>query len=445
VNKAKRSTRHKRSICLATMLVLLAMRAAAADAPAGSMSIAEARGVVDQAIDLISRNYVFPEARPTIVAKLKADLAAGHYDVTNAGELAGRLSPDLAAAGNDKHLWIKYDPAQAASLLHGHKSQGARDYEAREGQLHHEGYESQRILTGNVRYIDVTGFLWNGAATTRAIGDAMRFAHDGDAVIIDLRSNPGGSAEAVQALVSYFLPPDHRLLMTFHDGANGRGFDTRVIDKLPAPRLVGKPLYVLISGDTASAAEEFAYHVRQFKLGTLVGGTTAGAANNDSLYPVGGGFVLSVSTGRPEHPVGHGNWQGTGIAPDVAAPVADALDAAHLTAVQALDARPGADHARYAWTLDGLRGRMHPPSLEPQALTEYTGTFGVRTIKLGSGALVFQRESRAPTTLSPLATDLFAFGNTEDVRLRFRRAGGRVTGFDLITVDGQTIAVDRSA
>jgi hypothetical protein len=69
----------------------------------------------------------------------------------------------------------------------------------------------------------------------------------------------------------------------------------------------------------------------------------------------------------------------------------------------------------------------------------------VRTIKLANGALVFQRETRAPTTLSPLASDLFAFGNTEDVRLRFRRDAGRVTGFDLITVDGQTIAVDRSA
>jgi len=445
VKANERNPGPKRSICLATMLVLLALRAVAAGAPPGAMTVDEARGVVAQSIDLISRNYVFPEARPAIVARLKANAAAGRYDVTSAGELAGRLSPDLAAAGNDKHLWIKYDPAQAGALAGGEKSRDAHDYSAREGRLHNEGYESQRILAGNVRYLDLTGFLWNGAATTRTVADAMRFAHDGDAVIIDLRRNGGGSMEAVQALVSYFLPPDHRLLMTFHAGANGRGFDTRVIDKLPAPRLVGKPLYVLTSGDTASAAEEFVYHVRQFKLGTLVGDTTAGAANNDSRYRVGKGFVLSVSTGRPEHPVSHGNWQGTGVAPDVATPAADALDAAHLVALQALDARPDADHARYAWTIDGLRGRTHPPRLDPQALAEYVGTFGMRSIKLANGELWFQRESRAPTTLSPLANDLFAFGNTEDVRLRFRRAGGRVTGFDLITADGQTIAVDRSA
>ena len=63
----------------------------------------------------------------------------------------------------------------------------------------------------------------------------------------------------------------------------------------------------------------------------------------------------------------------------------------------------------------------------------------------GQGMLTFQRESRAPTTLAPLGADLFAFGNTEDIRLRFRRAGGHVTGFDLITIDGQTVKVDRSA
>ena len=299
------------------MLVLLAMRAAAADAPTGTLSVAEARGVVDRAIDLIAHNYVFPEARPAIVARLRANESAGRYDVTGAGELAGRLSPDLAAAGNDKHLWIKYDPAQAGALAHGHHSQDARAFSAREGRLHNEGYEALRILPGNIRYLDLTGFRWNGAATQRALADAMRFLGGGDAVIIDLRTNGGGEAEAVQALVSYFLPPDHRLLMTFHEGANGKGNVTRVIDKLPAPRLTGKPLYVLTSGDTASAAEEFAYHVKLFKLGTLVGSTTAGAADNNSLYPVGPGFVLSVSTGRPEHPVSHGNWQGVGVPVDV--------------------------------------------------------------------------------------------------------------------------------
>lgn len=438
----------KRYRCLAVALLLFAAHAGAATAtsdPPGTMTVAEARGVVEATLALIDRHYVFADARPAIVAKLKAHEVAGRYDVTSAAELVGRLSPDLAAAGDDKHLWIEYDPAQSASLVRGEKSQAARDYSAREGRLHNQGYETLRILPGNVRYLDLTAFQWNGATTTRTVADAMRFLGDGDAVIIDLRRNGGGSGEAVQALVSYFMPADHRVLMTFHEGANGRTHVTRVLDRLPAPRLTGKPLYVLTSGHTGSAAEEFAYHVRWFKLGTLVGATTGGAANNDSLYPVGRGFVLSVSTGRPEHPVTHGNWQGVGVPVDVAVPEASALDEAQLRALAALAARPGADHAAYAWVIDGLRGRMHPPHIDAQSLAEYTGTFGTRTIKAENGTLVFQRESLPPTTLSPLAADLFAFGNTEDVRLRFRRDTGHVTGFDLITADGQTLKVDRSA
>jgi hypothetical protein len=420
-------------------------RSAAGAPTAGTLSVAQAREVVDRTIALISKQYVVPQRRPAIVAKLEAGKAAGRYDVDSAAELAARLGPDLVEAGHDKHLWIVHNPAQAAALAHGEESQGAHDYAARDGKLHNEGYETLRLLPGNVRYVELTGFRWNGAATTRAVANAMRFLAGGDAVIIDLRRNGGGSAEAVQALVSYFMPANPRVLMTFHEGGSGKSHSTRVLERLPAARLVGKPLYVLTSADTASAAEEFADHVRLFKLGTLVGTATAGAANNNTLFPAGHGFVLSVSTGRPEHPVDHGNWEGVGVAPHVAVSAAAALDEAQLLALEKLDARPGADHATYAWAIDGLRGHMRPPALDAATLAEYAGTFGVRTITLANGTLTFQRESRAPTTLTALAADLFAFGNTEDIRLRFRRDGGHVTGFDLITVDGQTVKVDRSS
>jgi hypothetical protein len=433
------------ALALSAMLVVGLATAAAPTMPAGTITVTEARAVVNRTIDIVTRHYVFPKARPGIVAALATNEAAGRYDVDSAAELAARLGADLVAAGHDKHLWIDYNPAQAAALAHGDESKDARDYAARAGRLHNEGYESMRLLPGNVRYVELTGFRWNGAATTRAVADAMRFLAGGDAAIIDLRRNGGGSAEAVQALVSYFMPADSRVLMTFHEGANGKAHVTRVLAHLPAPRLTGKPLYVLTSADTASAAEEFADHVRLFKLGTLVGTATAGAANNNTLFAVGHGFVLSVSTGRPEHPVDHGNWEGAGVAPHVAVAASAALDQAQLLALEMLDARPGADHEVYAWAIAGLRGRMRPPSLDAARLAEYTGTFGVRTITLAHGTLTFQRESRAPTTLSPLADDLFAFGNTEDIRLRFRRAGGHVTGFDLITIDGQTVKVDRSA
>ena len=132
------------------------------------------------------------------------------------------------------------------------------------------GYETLRILPGNIRYANLTNFIWEGK-TPQAVTDAARFLGGGDAVIIDLRQNGGGSPDAVRAMISYFMPADHRLLMSYHDGVTGKTDTSHVTDKLDAPRMVGKPLYVLISGNTGSAAEEFAYHIKNFKLGTLGG------------------------------------------------------------------------------------------------------------------------------------------------------------------------------
>ncbi len=130
--------------------------------------------------------------------------------------------------------------------------------------------------------------------------------------------------------------------------------------------------------------------------------------------------------------------------PDVAVPVEGALDEAQLLALKKLAAAPGADAALYAWAIEGLAGKLHPPLLDATALAAYVGTYGERTIRLENGGLVFQRGTNPSTALTPLGPDLFAFGNTEDVRARFRRTDGRIVGFQMITADGQVIPVDRT-
>ena len=423
-----------RKTILAAAFVLLAASAA----QAGALAPNEARAVVDGVVALIAKNYVFPEKRAGIVDLLNKNEAAGRYDVTSSADLVDRLGADMTAAGHDHHLWIQYNPDQNKAMRNPSNSQGIAFFE-REASQRNQGYEALRILPGNVRYVNLTGFIW-GKNTARTVADVARFLGDGDAVIIDLRENGGGSAEAVQALISYFLPPDNRVLMQFHQGANGAGKPTRVLAHLGAPRLVGKPLYVLTSGSTGSAAEEFCYHVQQFHLGTLVGATTAGAANNNTIYPVGTDYIVSVSTDRPEHPVSHSNWEGTGVAPDVAVPRAAALDQAHLLALKALAAKGG----DYAWPIAGLEARLNPPAPDAAALAAYAGDYGERTVRLENGTLIFQRQGREAQPLTPLAADLFAFVNDEHTRARFRREGGRVTGFDLLRDDGQTTAVART-
>jgi Peptidase family S41/N-terminal domain of Peptidase_S41 in eukaryotic IRBP len=438
------------AFALAAALLCAPTAAPAADAPAQAaaaspaLSAADRRGVVDALAGLVTKNYVFPDRRAGVVKRLRAAQAAKRYDTGDPAAIAARLTEDMFAASNDRHMYVNYDPAAYNGI---HASHGPSDFAFADavGRKHNQGYEEQRILNGNVRYVRVSGFYWTDDVTARVIDDAARFLSGGDAAIVDLRGNGGGDGDPVHRLISYFMKSDGRLLMSYHDSVSGETTDAHVLNDLPGPRMIGKPLYVLIDRGTGSAAEEFAYHVAQFKLGTLVGHTTAGAGNNNTLFPVAPGFMASISTGLVTHPVSKTNWEGKGVPPDVDVASPAALDQAQLLALRKLADGAGAEQrATYEWDIAALRARLEPIALTDDALAAYAGKYGIRTIRLENHALIFQRDGREPVALRPLAPDLFGFGNNDAVRVRFRRAGARVIGFDQVTQDGQMTASDRS-
>jgi C-terminal processing protease CtpA/Prc len=89
-----------------------------------------------------------------------------------------------------------------------------------------------------------------------------------------------------------------------------------------------KPVYVLISRKTFSAAEAFAYDLKALKRVTVVGERSGGGAHPFEYRRVHPHFVLSLAEGRSINPITGGNWQGTGVEPDVAVPGERALEAA---------------------------------------------------------------------------------------------------------------------
>lgn len=407
--------------------------------PAGPPTITtqQARAAADEVIRLIEAHYVFPDKRAAIAGALKASRDAGKYDVTDPMQLGALVTADLLMAANDRHLGLSFNPERYEALTKP-KADGQSSPWASESQRRHNyGYEEQRVLPGNVRYISVNGFMWDKKDAPASVDAAARFLSGGDAIIVDLRRNGGGDSDAVQRLISYFMPTAGQELMKFHDGLTGKTDVTRVMGSLPAPRLTGKPLYVLIGNGVASAAEEFAYHVQQFKLGTLVGRKTAGAANNNSHYPVAPFFVASISVGRPEHPVSHTNWEQVGISPDVEAAPDAALERALLLALKKLgESGPEAYRADYAWDAQALEAKANPVTLSEQELDAYAGTYGVRKVFRQGKSLYWQREGRDPVMLVPLGRDQFGFTDQADVRVQFKRDNGRVVGFDHVTAKG---------
>jgi hypothetical protein len=392
---------------------------------------------------LVREFYVDPALREPLAARLQQSLRSGRYDVDDPNRFAELVSEDLQAVSRDGHMGVDFDPSRFERLSTSPEADLA-EVERMAIRANH-GLTEMRILPGNVRYLRISGFEWVADKTGTAYDEAMRFLSEGDAVIIDVRGNGGGSASAVQYAFSHFMPADEEaLLMTFTDDV-GRPQQSRVLAHLPSGRLTGRPLYVLVDEGTRSAAEEFAYHVKHFNVGKLVGEKTAGAANNNAFYPVARGFIVSISGSRPVHAVTGTNWEGSGITPDTAVEPSVALDAAHADALEALAAAaPAEQRLQYAWLVPHLRARVHPVSLSEAELTRFVGRYGPRQIILENGALVHLAPDLPPLRLTPLAERVFAFPDTDQVRLEFQLEDDQVTALRVLSSRGTSRDLPRT-
>ena len=387
------------------------------------------RGQRDEVLASIKQavrsSYVFPDRASAIFAKLDAARRSGRYDVASPSELAGLISGDLRESSKDGHVYLEYAPERYAAATGAPQAlQTLSQIDAAAARRANHGLAASEILPGNVRYLKITAFHWVQDETGQAYDDAMRFLKGGDAAIIDLRGNGGGSSEAVQYLVSHFLKAG-TLEITFLQ-AGKEPVQTRSLDYLPAGRLSGAPLHVLIDEASASAAESFAYDVQQFKLGRLVGTSTAGAANNNEFKPIGPGFMLSLSVGSPVHPVSGGNWEGVGVTPDTKTSSAQALNTAHAQALRQLSSKASSEAAKadYDWALTAVEARLSPPTVSTDLLGSAPGGYRNYVVAREGGDLSVARPGHplwpAPRKLHPLTSEgLFAMEGLEILRVSF--------------------------
>jgi hypothetical protein len=381
----------------------------------------------------IAENYVVAAKRAPLDAALAKGLKSGRYEVADQGELTRRVNEDLYAVAADKHLQLIFDPPNSAELAQrGPQADDVEDSPFLKAMMraHNHGITEMKLLPGNIRYIRYDGFGWSGAESGKAIDAAMTFLRDGDAAILDLRTNGGGSPDAVKRITSYFTAPN-TLLVTFHLRKDAP--TTSVSEAVPRGQIAA-PLYVLTSGRAASAAEEFTSHVARLGFGTLVGETTAGAAYRNEHYPVPGGYVMSVSIGYPELP-GGGNWEGKGVAPKIAVPADKALDRALQDAAEKLaDKAEGPQKTELEWTAALYAARVTQVA-PARPLTAYAGRYTPRTVAIENGMLTWQRDGGPKSVLVPLGGDLFAMESDPRSHMRFTGEGA-VTGVTIERADG---------
>jgi hypothetical protein len=272
--------------------------------------------------------------------------------------------------------------------------------------------------------------------TERAYDDAMRFLSGGDAVIIDLRKNGGGDPYAVRYLVSHFLAPNTPL-MTFHMGAT-RVDTTAALPKTIAPRMIGKPLYVLTSGGTASAAEEFTGHVAGYKLGELIGENTAGAGCRNQFYALPDGLIISISVGQAILASTGKGWEGVGFAPSTAVPVDQALDVAEAHALKRLAATAAPDKKRALDVQAAMLMAKTVPVKTALPAIAYAGDYGERAVRADGESLTIERKGGGTSKLVAIGPNEFAYENDPGATVTFDVSADRATALHLVRSDGST-------
>ena len=421
--------------------------AQAQEATTATPAKVDSRAVVADVQRILNENYVLPELRPQLSAALAKGLAEGRYNVADTGILAERITSDLEAVAHDHHLGMHYDPKQASELAARPAGAGADDAppspeEIRFAERLNHGILQLKVLPGNIRYMETIGFFWGGEKTKEVYDNAMRFLKGGDAIIIDMRKNGGGSPDAVQYMISHFLQPNTPIVTFYMRGQKG---DTwKSLASLPAGRMTGKPLYVLTGGRSASAAEEFIGHVNGFKLGELVGENTAGAGYRNEFFPVAGGYVISVSVGRAVLVSTGKDWEKVGIAPTIKASQDNALEVAQMNALRKLAASAtGRDKEMLEGSAQVLEARVTPVSTA-LPLPQYVGAYGVRHITSDDGGLAFQREGGPKGKLVAVGPNEFAFVDDPMQRVKFKVAGNSATELELIRGDGSRVVASRN-
>lgn len=107
------------------------------------------------------------------------------------------------------------------------------------------------------------------------------------------------------------------------------GVPVQTASPIPGNKLADKPVYVLTSSATQSAAEYFVYNLKMLKRATIVGETTAGRQHSGAFHRITDHFGMGIQEAAlPDNPYPVKGWEVIGVEPDVKVSKTDAFEAA---------------------------------------------------------------------------------------------------------------------
>jgi len=137
------------------------------------------------------------------------------------------------------------------------------------------------------------------------------------ALVLDLRNNPGGLLNVAVDVCAQFLPPGTKVVSTQGRVASQQHDYSTSASTKERPRF---PLAVLVNEGSASGSEIVAGAMKDLKRAVLVGETTFGKGSVQNVVQLPDGSALRFTTAKyytPSRQVIHGN----GVAPNIRVPM----------------------------------------------------------------------------------------------------------------------------
>jgi len=256
----------------------------------------------------------------------------------------------LYVLSNDKHLklYLDFDDSEEdedyeeqANAIFQSKSETGKDIiNATERLVDYElesGISDVRILDDNIGYLALY-WIAESEGDKEVIDDAMLKLKDTKALIIDIGINIGGAPFGVKYYSGFMFEEKTHLSSFIMRGMENSRERWTINEDIPTKSFFDKPIYILTSKKTFSAAESFLFGLKNNGRIIQVGGNTAGGGLFGGTYEVSTSPKLDlwVSRGKTFNPNNNESWEAIGINPDIIVDYSNALE----TAIEHIKSNP---------------------------------------------------------------------------------------------------------
>jgi len=389
-----------------------------------TISDVEKNQLLKKAHQLMINHYVKSE---NLENKLEEVNSYNYQNIEIADYFAQILTQNFQATFNDKHLVVYHDTLLVNRLKYEERRvpnwNDIKYYEAYQEhkdaiQDNNFDFTKLEILSGNVGYLKFNYFakLEDTKATIEA---SMQFMANVDALILDLQHNSGGHINTTSWLGSFFCEDTSTI---FFRNIPEEGKIRYPVEHQAGPENLRRiPLYILVSDETASAAEVLTTALRENKRARVIGSTTWGGAHACRMEILNDGFAMLLPFSEILGPASLSNWEGKGIQPDIIKNSENIIDNVHHLAISDLLNKHPHPKKKYLYTgilkaieakfSDGKNYNAH----------DYAGTYKHLEFSVKNDQLFYLKGGRYPLKMTPYQSDYFILDDYKFTKVFFKR------------------------